>query len=180
MNTEPTLARNFAHSPIPPCTVRQRVYPNSRWFVFALESFPFCLLLVPSGPGICPPRLPEWLSVSPSPHLGPSWSCRGFFFFPLLVAPPSGVVHLGPYSMCSPGVLQPYTPSLPLPLSSSPHPQSYASPIFSQLNSGFFNLLFTMLCTMQPHMAAAERDETWGGYFASTFPKCCAHSPLST
>lgn len=44
--------------------------------------------------------------------------------------------------------------------SSSPHPQSYASPIFSQLNSSFFSRLLTMLCTMHPHMAAADRDDT--------------------
>lgn len=50
----------------------------------------------------------------------------------------------------------------------------------SQLNWGLSSLLLTMLCTMQPHIAAAERDETWGGYLASTFPKCSAHSPLQT
>jgi hypothetical protein len=61
-----------------------------------------------------------------------------------------------------------------LPLSfasSSPHPQSYASPMSSQLNSGFFSLLLTMLCTKQPHIAAAERDETCGGYLTSTFQR---------
>jgi len=61
--------------------------------------------------------------------------------------------------------------------SSSPQPQSYASPMSSQLNSGFPSRLLTMLCTKQPHMAAAVRDETWGGYLASTCPKCSAHSP---
>ncbi len=44
--------------------------------------------------------------------------------------------------------------------SSSPHPQSYASPMFLQSNSAFLSRLFTMLWTKQPHIAAAVRDET--------------------
>lgn len=62
--------------------------------------------------------------------------------------------------------------------SSSPHPQSYASPIFAQSNSGLCSLSFTILWTWQPHAVAAFRDDTCGGYFANTFAKCSAHSPL--
>lgn len=62
--------------------------------------------------------------------------------------------------------------------SSSPHPQSYASPMFAHSNSGFSKRLLTKLCTKQPHPAAANLEDTCGGYLASILPKCSAHSPL--
>lgn len=122
------------------CTLTSPLHPRNR--SAAILTAPSCLT-----PSLCcwiRTPFPVYLHV---PHAPPPW----LIFF----------LHDLPFSLalCVPG----YHAAVPLSDSfgfSSPHPQSYASPMSSQLNSGFFSRLLTMLCTKQPHMAAAVRDET--------------------